>query len=250
MASKYTDYESKSKSTQRFEDVSDEPRRMLAPIKGYEKMPLVSLEDSVEPIVSEIPDVKHMVWTVKQNCKDPADHLTADESGSIMLYTLEWTSREESFYYKLNGALRALDRNKLRPWFLYLKLLIFSLAKLPNCLDNVFRGVKEDLHKQYPNGSTFVWWGFSSCTANVKVLQSEEFLGKTGERTMFNIKCSSGRNIQKHSFFGTENEVLLLPARQFEVIGLLDSGNGLRIIQIQEIKPQFELLASVIKNAI
>ncbi|CAF1022888.1 unnamed protein product [Rotaria sp. Silwood1] len=71
MASKYVNNE--SKHTQRFADIPGEPRRMLGPIQGYEKMPLVSLEQAVEPLVSYVPDVKRMVWTVKQNCGSPAD---------------------------------------------------------------------------------------------------------------------------------------------------------------------------------
>ena len=243
MASKYVDPE--CKSMQRFTDIPGEPRRMLAPIKGYEKMPLVSLEDTVKPLIPFVPEVDRMVWTVKQQCTAPTEGLSVDQSASIMLYSLEWSPREESVYYALNNFLRATDRNKLKPWFLYLKLLIYSLSKLPATLRTVYRGVKEDLHASYPKDSTFVWWGFSSCTTSVDVLQVEEFLGKSGTRTMFNIECHSGRDIRHHSFFPTEKEVMLLAARQFQVVGSFDSGSGLHIIQLKEIEPPFPLLEPV-----
>ncbi|CAF4913148.1 unnamed protein product, partial [Rotaria socialis] len=38
---------------------------------------------------------------------------------------------------------------------------------------------------------------------------------------------------------------LLLPARQFQVTSCLDSGNGLHIVQLKEIKPQYDLLEPV-----
>ena len=230
---------------QRFMDIAGEPIGMLAPIQGYEKMPLVSLEKAVEPLVSFVPQVNRMVWTVKQQCTAPAEGLTHDQSASIMLYSFEWSPREESLYHVLNNYLRAADRNKLKPWFLYLKLLIYSLSKLPTTLRTVYRGVKEDLHNLYPEGSTLVWWGFSSCTTAVKVLQTEEFLGKTGTRTMFTIECHSGRDIRQHSFFSTEEEILLLAARQFKVVGSFDSGSGLHIIQLKEMEPPFPLLEPV-----
>ena len=230
---------------QRFTDISREPRRMFAPIQGYEKMPLVSLEKTVEPLVAFVPQVNRMVWTVKQQCTTPAEGLTVDQSASIMLYSLEWSPREDSFYHILNSFLRAADRNKLKPWFSYLKLLIYSLSKLPSTPRHVYRGVKEDLHTLYPKGSTFIWWGFSSCTSSIDILQTEEFLGKTGTRTMFNIECHSGKDIRQHSFFSTEEEILLLAARQFRVVGSLDSGNGLHIIQLKEIDPPFPLLEPV-----
>ena len=243
MASKHVEHE--PKSMERYTDVAGEPRRMLAPIRGYGKMPLVSLDKAVESLFSFVPDVNHMVWTVKQQCTAPAEGLTLDQSASIMLYSLEWSPREESFYYVLNNVLRDPDRNKLRPWLLYLKLLIYSLSKLPSTLRTVYRGVKQDLHELYPTGSTIVWWGFSPCTTSIDVLQVEQFLGKTGTRTMFNIECHSGRDIRQHSFFSTEQEVLLLAARQFKVVGSLDPGHGLHIIQLKEIDPPFPLLEPV-----
>ncbi|CAF4511873.1 unnamed protein product, partial [Rotaria socialis] len=40
---------------------------MLAPIEGYEDMPVVSLEESVKPLVGIAPKVKRNVFVVKQN---------------------------------------------------------------------------------------------------------------------------------------------------------------------------------------
>ncbi|CAF1536537.1 unnamed protein product, partial [Rotaria sordida] len=43
----------------------------------------------------------------------------------------------------------------------------------------------------------------------------------------------------------TEDEILLLPARQFKVKSCLDSGNELYIIQLKEICPPHPLLEPV-----
>ncbi|CAF1260342.1 unnamed protein product [Rotaria sordida] len=72
----------------RVSDFSSLPKRMLAPIEGYENAPLVSIEDAVKPLVKIVPKVERNVHIIKQNCKNPADGLTTDESASIMLYTL------------------------------------------------------------------------------------------------------------------------------------------------------------------
>jgi hypothetical protein len=92
-----------------------------------------------------------MVWTVKQNCEKPEDDLTPDESGSIMLYTLEWEPPELSFYRILNRTLRSENRQELRPWFLYLRLIIYALVKLP-CLSSrtIYRGVQMDMRYVNP----------------------------------------------------------------------------------------------------
>ncbi len=228
--------------TQRFSDIAAEPRRMLLPIQGFEKMPLVSLEDAISPLVSLIPDVEQMVWIAKENCSRPADGLSPDESASIMLYTMEWEPYEKSFYVMLNTALRGANREELKQWFSYLRLFITAFQKLPSTGRIIYRGIKLDLSNQYRRGDTVVWWGFSSCTLSIETLSNERFLGKSGTRTLFNIECESGKNIRSHSYYAKEDEVLLLPARQFEVIGCLDQGNGLQVVQLKEIKPKFPLI--------
>jgi hypothetical protein len=230
-----------SKMMLRMSDFTSEPKRMLPPIKGYEKEQLVSLEQAIKPIISFVPDIEEMVWTVKQNCQDPHDHLSSDESASIMLYTLEWMPREQSFYFILNQALRSQNRQELIPWFLFLRLFIVALSKLPSTKHRiVYRGIKMDLTDQFSGGKTFIWWAFSSCSSSIKVL--EQFLGETGHRTIFNIECDSAKDISQHSFYQSENEVLMYPARQFQVVSSFNSGNQLKIIQVKEIQPPFPLI--------
>ncbi|CAF1276404.1 unnamed protein product [Rotaria magnacalcarata] len=229
----------------RFADFGSLPKRMLAPIEGYEDMPLVSIEEAVKPLVNIVPKVERNVFIVKQNCQNPADGLTTDESASIMLYTYESIPHNNSLYAILNEILRSEDRQKLTPWFLYLRLVLTALARLPSERYFVNRGVRADLREEYPGGSTFIWWGFSSCISSVQVLECEMFFGKTGTRTLFQIDCHTGKNIKNHSFVQKEDEILLLPARQFEVKSCLDSGNGLYIIQLKEIDPIYPLLEPV-----
>jgi hypothetical protein len=241
MADKFAD---ESKCAFRYSNLTTEPRRMLPPIQGYEKMPLVSLEEAVDPLISLVPEVERMAWTVKQYHFEGEHGLNDDESASILLYTMEWEPGDKSFYIILNNTLQAANRNLLKPWFLYLRLVMPSLAKLPSDTDRLifYRGVKLDLSAQYPRGSTVTWWGFSSCTTSLEVLSDERFLGRTGTRTLFNIKCHSAKSIKQYSFYPEEEEYLFPPARQFQVIGCLNQGNGLHIIQLEEIQPKFPLI--------
>ncbi|CAF1090304.1 unnamed protein product [Adineta steineri] len=232
-------------SALRFADLGVLPKRMLAPIEGYENKPLVSLEDAVKPLVDIVPKIERNVRIVKQNCQEPEDGLTSDESASIMLYTYESMPQEDSLYVILNAALRSEQRQKLIPWFLYLRLVLTALARLPSKHCFVNRGIREDLREQYPKGKSFIWWGFSSCTSSIEVLECENFFGKTGTRTLFQIECHTGKDIKNHSFIQHEDEILLLPARQFSVKGCLDSGNGLHIIQLEETEPVDPLLEPV-----
>jgi hypothetical protein len=112
--------------------------RMLAPLCGYEKMPLVSLEEAVQPLVCILPEINHYIYVTKQRCADkPDDDLTQDESASIMLYSMKWEPDNECLYF-----------------------LLTALARIPSQRRTVFRRVKSDIRAWYPTGETVVWWGF------------------------------------------------------------------------------------------
>ena len=214
-----------SNSALRFADLGTLPKRMLAPLDGYEDLPVVSLEEAVQPLVNLVPKVERNVYVVKRNCQQPKDGLTSDESAAIMLYTLESNAHEHSLYVILNATLRSEQRQKLKPWFLYLRLILTALTRLPSERQSIFRGVRGDLQARYPKGSSCIWWSFSSCTSSVEVLECESFFGQTGTRTLFHIDCLNGKDIKNHSFMQHEDEILLVPAREFEVKSILNSGN-------------------------
>ncbi|CAF0932477.1 unnamed protein product [Rotaria sordida] len=199
----------------RLTDIAKEPLKFLTPIRGYEHKPLVSLEQAVEPLTSLLPTIQNYAYLAKQKCTEPADDLTQDESAAIMLYSMGWEPLDQCF---------ALSR----------------LPSIPHQI--VFRGTKLDLHKHYKKGKTVAWWGFSSCTTSKQSLEGEQILGKKGPRTIFAIECNSGKDIRKHCYYSSEDEILLLAATLFNVVGCIDHGSGLHVIQLQEIKPPFPFL--------
>lgn len=242
MASKYAD-DSEPHYNQRFMDIEPKPRRKLMPIQGYEDMPLVSLEAAVEPLVSIVHDVKKMAtWAKWKRADPPANNLSVDQSASIIIYSMEWEPQNKCLYYSLNEALRDENRRKLKPWFLYLKLFITALGRLPPVCRTVYRGVRRDIGEEYQKGNMIIWWGFSSCTLTMDVLNSDQFLGSNGPRTLFAIECNSGRDIREHSAFKHENEVILPAARQFQVVACVPQGKNLNIIQLKELKPPVPLI--------
>jgi hypothetical protein len=230
----------------RFVDVEEEPRKLQQPIEGYQSLPLPTLEDAIEPIVEFCPDVRRRAYIAKGNCDSPKDALTKDESASIFLYTTEWKPRDQCLYVALNSILRSKIRDELiSPWLLYMKLLLTALFKLPSHTMTVWRGVRLDLRNEYEVGKMYTWWGFSSCTEALSVLQSKLFLGQEGKRTMFSIECFNGKKIREHSSFKNEDEILLLPGSQFIVRSHLQPSKkdpDLVIIHLKQVEPPFTLL--------
>ncbi|CAF1517608.1 unnamed protein product [Adineta steineri] len=74
-------------------------QKMRKPIENFDDIPVVSLEEIVEPLLSLVPNIKEMVSKAKEKCDKTKDSLTTDESASIMLYSVEWKLRENPFLY-------------------------------------------------------------------------------------------------------------------------------------------------------
>ena len=135
----------------------------------------------------------------------------------LALYTAELAG--VSPYGACNAALRSADRSKCKPYIRFIWFLIHALAKCERYVGgNVYRGVKADLRAQYPKDREVTWFQFSSCTCDIEVEQSEQFLGKTGTRTLFSIELTTGRArvITKFSLVPDEAEVLLPPNSRFK----------------------------------
>ncbi|CAF1662785.1 unnamed protein product [Rotaria magnacalcarata] len=141
MTAKFVDIEELN-DAQRFSDIPEEPCQMLMPIKGYEEKPLVTLEEAVEPIVAYVPDVQRKIYIAKMKCAELSPgNLSIDEAASINLYSMECKLQDECLYYVLNQTLRNESQQILKPWFLFLKLILSSLAKLPSISWTVYCGV-------------------------------------------------------------------------------------------------------------
>ncbi|UJR20165.1 hypothetical protein I4U23_023297 [Adineta vaga] len=217
-------------------DINDEPLCDLPPLDDLEEIPIVSLENAVEPLRSWSPLIYNFAKYLKTKCpRPPPDGLTVDESTSIMLYTTGWLPINECLYSGLNEALRSKDREKLKPWFLYLKLLFTALARLPPVEGNIYRAVKLDLTERYSIGQRVTWSGFSSCTNIMNILHSVVFSNLTKKRLLFNIKCKTARNITKHSSFQGDDEILLLPGTQFKCQNSFHRSDNFCVIELEEI---------------
>ncbi|CAF1388436.1 unnamed protein product [Rotaria sordida] len=201
------------------------------PLSGYEKQPLMSLEEALKPVDHLIEDLRRHVAIAKKHCTKPKDGLTQDESASIMVYGMEW---EESPLYKiLNVALRSDDRHKIKPWFPYLKLFMTALHKLPSFQGIVWRAVQIDLSNQYSKGQRMNWWSVSSTTRDASVF--ENFIHQSGKRTVFTIECKNGKLINNHSQYPSDDEVLLMPGFYFEVTSVFKPAVDMYIISLKEI---------------
>ena len=194
-------------------------------ISGYQHLPIVSLEQSVEKIVPFVPDVKNLVNRAIELCrKDP--QLTINESAAIYLYTMA-----TSFYKILNQVLRAKNPQALEPWFMFLKLFISALEKLPSLPITVWRGITDNFcGSDFVKDQMYTWSSINSCSSDVKV--AGVYVGAGG--ILFCIHAINGKDITKYSEFQGENEIILMPGTCLRVKSASLDINGLYVVHLDE----------------
>jgi len=201
-----------------------------SPIFCYEELPLLTLEESVQELVSLVPDVKKNATAAMQKCSQHSSLLTRDESAAIYLYTMP----DISFFEPLNKALRAKERDNLKPWLVFLKLFITALRKLPSIRATVWRGVCENVSSPFDTDDVHIWWNVNSCTIATSV--AEAFLGNDG--TLFAIETIHGKDISVFSACSDEREIILMPATCVRRKDRPLEHKGLFFLHLEEIDSQ------------
>jgi len=230
----------------RYASVDKESGVLLSPF-SLDKIPLVSFEDSLKPLQDIVPNLDTFIWICNEwleSLQSIPEGLSQDEANAIHIYTREWQIGDESLYHRLNTALRSEDRKNIDPFLQYLKLLITALCKLPSYSTNItalWCGMSIDdismIDEKYKIGSKICWWGFSSCTSQMDIIN--QFLDKSTDKRwkiLFNIHyISHAVDIKNFSLYPKESEILLLPGRYLRVRNKMEK-NELIIIEMEEIQ--------------
>ena len=212
---------------------------LLGPITGVMDAPLLPLTKAAAK--TGLPNIDSHAFIASEKAEQMAKEgslgkLTKEEAGALTLYTME------ALYGPLNVLLRQRDRNKLKPYFPYLRLLLQAKDKLPKYSGAVWRGVKgKDLSSDFPKGNEVWWWAFNSTTKDLMILQNPLFLGKSGKRTQFMIEQRNGIDISPFSMY-PEDEVLLFPGTKLRVKSSASIAPGLIQIHLEEVDVDTKLM--------
>ena len=77
----------------------------------------------------------------------------------------------------------------------------------------------------------------------MSVLESPQYVGKSGPRTLFSIETKNGKLMRGHSYFEQEDEIILAPGRYFRVIDKLNPAPDLHIIHLREIASPYPMIS-------
>jgi len=203
-----------------------EKTKDLDPIEGIMASKAMSLQAACKALKLEGPgDASLAAVKTKERGK-----LTVDEAGSIHMYT------GDSLYRKLNEVLRNPDRKAVKDYFAYLRLFLTALKRLAAGKVPLFRGIKKNLAKEYPEGSTITWWAVSSCTPNLGVAKS--FGGGSAGGTLFKVSAETAVPIMELSAYAGEEEYVLAPGTRLQVVKVQTPPGGAVEITLKELPGQ------------
>lgn len=234
----------------RCSDVAAEKGQFFSPIDLFSQ-PLRTLEEACQELLPIVKNLNHYIgvsymWVDSLKGNLPYG-VSAEVAAAYNLYTREWDKRSDSFYFILNAKLRSENRIEIKPFLPYLRLMYEGQIHIPRSkIHSFWRGMPDSVNPElYEKGNKVVWWGFSSCTTDMKPI--ENFLGAhegstyKGPRCLFNIHSSNAISLRDFSVYPTENEVLLFPGVYLEVQNQLTLGI-VTIIELQEIQPRASLV--------
>ncbi|CAF1292469.1 unnamed protein product [Adineta steineri] len=197
----------------RFSDIDCSFKR-LAPVYGFRVAKLVSIEEALQSVESQIDELPYFINVAKRHCHYPSEHgLTHDESASIYIYTMEWG--EQTLYRVLNKTLRNENRHLCKIWFPYLKLFDTALNKLPTVKEVVWRGITADIGKNFTKNQRITWWSINSCSSSVNVIKG--FLGNEKNSTTLLIEALNGKKVSGYTKYESEDEIILRVGTEFRV---------------------------------
>jgi hypothetical protein len=153
-------------------------------IAGYEREPIVSLEEALEPFLGKIPHLKYQISEAKSNCRHPSKHhLTSDESAALYLYLI--IEDEDTVHHHLQMAWDKNNRTQMKPWLKYLKLLSNGLNKLPDTTLEVWQGMSggKDMQETLQSDSSPLYTAMGLGSSSMKQVKSD-LQGETGYGTI------------------------------------------------------------------
>ena len=79
-----------------------------------------------------------------------------------------------------------------------------------------------------------------------QILEDKQYLGTKDTNTIFAIECNSAKDIHNHSYYQSDNEILLPAATQFTVLSYSQRASDTHIIEMTETKSPFSSITSVL----
>lgn len=175
-------------------------------IDEYETKETVSIDTMLEPFLASTDQLEDHLKKAKFLPNMNTQHgLNEDQIAAVYLYADDWS--ENSLHRQLNQALQSGNKETIKPWLGFLKLLNSALEKLPTVKGTIYRGLPKNIETQLKDKSEIVLWQYVSCSTSSGIINS--ILDENS--IVCSIESLSAKNITGYTPYSADFEVLLLP---------------------------------------
>ncbi|CAE8615186.1 unnamed protein product [Polarella glacialis] len=199
---------------------------------------------SMQPLLQEELDAEGIV-EIAEGCVDRmrrklpsvphGDSIDVQKAAAINAYTLN----EPAIHKYCTAAFTASDRLRGRrpsakvlqcmPFYVLLDAALRHLPEYYRYKGRVYRGMKwcfptpqdhspEVLCDYFYEGRKVIWFVPKSTSQDLRVMETEDFCGLVGARTIFHVQASLGFNIERFSAFAREKNIVIPMFAQMEVL--------------------------------
>jgi hypothetical protein len=180
-----------------------------------------ALSEAIAPLKQLVPSITEYLLDVMRDVQrlgsDPSVTLPKELLAAVLFYTQDDPQNTGcKFYQRLNMALRTRIRDKAKPYFGYLRMLVEALQQLPSHTGMVYRGVADiDLSKRFPVGKPVRVWEVQSVSKQKHIAEGFASLGNKTKQTLLIIEAHGVATLGPLSLYPIEEECLFLPGTAF-----------------------------------
>ena len=169
--------------------------------------------------------------------------LSIELVATILLYTHDDPRNTGCKFYKtLNAALRSRQRDNVKPYFGYLRMLIEALSHMEVFVGAVYRGIAGiDLSDAFPIEKRVRVWELMSVSKLKSVAEGFASYGSKPQHTVLVIETRGVRVLGHLSKYPTEQECLFLPGSAFIATRVVKEGHR-TVIYLQHQEEDIEVL--------
>ncbi|CAF5031580.1 unnamed protein product, partial [Rotaria sp. Silwood1] len=118
-------------------------------------------------------------------------------------------------------------------------ICLFTMDWEPQCVYTILnQRLQSPDPKSTKKSDPITWWGFHHAITTEEVFSNSH----CDDFTLLSLECLNGKMIQDYSYFGTKNEIVLMPATSFIVTNIIEPLKNFHIITMREKELPYLLL--------
>lgn len=194
-------------------DWNTKPFQPIAGIKTSEN--LLTITQALRHVTTNNQEVELYVKSAEEHFSKiiKPEKLTFDECAALHICTIE--AGDKSLHGLLRRVLRTDDKDKLKRWLQFFRILYRAVERVPAFAGRCWRLGEPEILDKIKSERRVVWSTLNFCSGDCNYLLDKYF---DQQMIVFEINAIHGKDISKYSADSNAKEILLMPGSHLEVI--------------------------------